>query len=183
MTGAKIRYAFRLLVLLSVCSLSFLSASEARASDGPELSEQCQSLKVQVGNKLAFHVYARGAQIYKWNGATWDFVAPVATLYAEPTYFGEVGMHYVGPTWESKSGSLVKGRRVQGAGCTPDPNSIPWLLLERASSSGAGIFSAVTYIQRVNTNGGNVPTEPGITLNETRSVPYTAEYYFYRKDD
>lgn len=183
MTTAKIKYAFRSLVLLSICGLSSFSASEARASNGPELPAQCQSLQVDVGNKLAFHVYARGVQIYKWNGATWDFVAPVATLYAEQNYFGEVGTHYVGPNWESKSGSKVQGRRVLGRDCTPDPNSIAWILLERVSSSGAGIFTAVTYIQRVNTVGGIPPATQGSTPGETKEVPYTAEYYFYREQN
>jgi Protein of unknown function (DUF3455) len=128
-------------------------------------------------------VYARGVQIYKWNGASWGFVAPVATLFAEPNYFGEVGIHYVGPTWKSKSGSKVGGRRVPGTGCSPDPNAIPWLLLESVSPSGPGVFRSVTYIQRVNTTGGMSPTNQGSNIDEVVEVPYTAEYYFYRRQD
>lgn len=146
-------------------------------------SPLCDSLQVPEGNKFAFHVYARGVQIYRWNGATWDFVAPVAALFAEANYFGEVGSHYVGPTWESKSGSKVVGRRVQGTGCTPDPSAIAWLRLEKVSTSGSGIFSSVTYIQRVNTTGGTPPTDSGLNFGEMREVPYTAEYYFYRAQD
>ena len=100
-------------------------------------------------------------QIYRWNGASWEFVAPVATLFAEVNYFGEVGNHYVGPTWESKSGSKVVGRRVPGTGCIPDQSAIAWLLLEKVSTSGSGILSSVTYIQRVNTRGGLTPTASG----------------------
>jgi hypothetical protein len=103
-------------------------------------------------------------------------------LFAEENFFGEVGNHYVGPTWESKSGSKIVGRRVTGTGCTPDSSAIAWLLLEKVSTSGSGIFSKVTFIQRVNTTGGLPPTAAGLSIGEINEVPYTAEYYFYRKD-
>lgn len=176
----KIIRVVRLLVLLTVLSLGMQTSSVAMASDGPELPVQCSSLQVSADNKLAFHVYARGVQIYRWNGATWDFVAPLATLFAEPNYFGEVGTHYMGPKWESKSGSKVEARRVPGTGCTPDPTAVAWLLLAKYETAGSGIFDSVTFIQRVNTKGGVTPTDPGSTVGEVKDVPYTAEYYFYR---
>lgn len=173
----------RLLVLLSITGLVLLPSSTVKASDPPVLPEECSSIAVGEGNKLAFHVYARGVQLYKWNGSTWDFVAPVATLYAEENFFGEVGTHYVGPKWESKSGSIVEGRRVLGTGCTPDPTAIAWLKLSKFETSGSGIFSSITFIQRVNTTGGLPPTNPGTSPNEVQGVPYTAEYYFYRAEN
>src|SRR5262245_57202855 len=181
----RVKIRLRLLALNAILGLALFPTSVVRAFDnpnGPELPPQCSSLQIEEGNKLAFHVYARGVQIYRWNGGTWDFVAPYASLFAEENYFGEVGTHYVGPTWESKSGSKVVGRRVPGTGCTPDPNAIAWLLLERVSSTGPGIFGSVTFIQRVNTTGGLAPTTPGSVAGEIKEVPYTAEYYFYRKD-
>ena len=176
---AKIKRMIGSVVLLAVAGL-MLQPSIALASDEPELPEQCSSIQVEAGNKVSFHVYARGVQIYRWNGSSWVFVAPVATLYAEKNYFGEVGTHYVGPKWESKSGSKVEGRRVPGTGCQPDPTAIPWLKLSRFDSTGPGIFGAITFIQRVNTTGGNAPSESGAYLDEVKEVPYTAEYYFYR---
>jgi hypothetical protein len=183
MYKTKIKQVLRFVVLLTLVGLSLQTGSVAKASDVPDLPAQCGSIQVGAGNELAFHAYARGVQIYRWNGASWDFVAPVASLFAEAGYFGEVGSHYVGPTWESKSGSKVVGKRVLGTGCTPDPSAIAWLLLERVSSGGPGIFSSVTYIQRVNTTGGLAPTAPGSTVGDVQEVPYTAEYYFYRADD
>ena len=167
-------------IFVLVIALGYLSVSIAKASDEPELPPQCSSIVVPEGNKLSFHAYARGVQIYRWNGASWDFVAPVATLFAEEGFHGEVGNHYVGPKWESKSGSIVEGRRVPGTGCTPDSNAIAWLLLSKFEATGAGIFARVTFIQRVNTTGGLAPATPGLTLGEVKEVPYTAEYYFYR---
>jgi len=108
-------------------------------------------------------------------------VAPEATLYAEENYFGEVGNHGMGPHWTSKSGSRVKASRVPNTGCRPDPTAIEWLKLQMTETSGSGIFSKVSFIQRTNTTGGLAPTEPG-ALNEIREVPYTAEYYFYRAE-
>lgn len=67
----------------------------------------CPQLEVPEGSKLAFHAYAAGVQIYRWNGAGWDFVAPSAVLYADADGQGVVGVHYGGPTWEGASGSRV----------------------------------------------------------------------------
>jgi hypothetical protein len=187
MYRTKINHVIKLLVLVTLVTIGLQSAQATTLdnSNGPVLPEQCSSIRIEEGHKLAFHAYARGVQVYKWNLVTqkWDLLAPVATLYAEPNYFGEVGTHYVGPMWESKSGSKVEGRRVLGTGCTPDPTAIAWLLLSKFRTEGNGIFSAITFIQRVNTTGGLPPTEPGSVDGETKESPYTAEYYFYRAEN
>lgn len=187
MYRTKINQVIKLLVLIALVTIALQPAQATTFdnSNGPELPEQCSSIRVEEGHKLAFHVYARGVQVYKWNLVTqkWDLLAPVATLYAEENYHGEVGTHYVGPTWESKSGSKVEGRRVAGTGCTPDPTAIAWLLLSKFRTEGNGIFSKVTFIQRVNTTGGLAPSEPGLVDGETKEIPYTAEYYFYRAEN
>ena len=176
-----IRFA-RLLVLLAITGVALTPASAVTVFDndnGPDLPAGCESIIAPEGTTLAFHVYAKGSQIYKWNGSSWGFVAPEATLYAESNYFGEVGIHGAGPHWTSKSGSKVKASRVPNTGCRPDPTAIEWILLKQTEATGPGIFGRVTYIQRTNTTGGLAPAEPG-TLNEIREIPYTAEYYFYR---
>jgi hypothetical protein len=183
MNYLKIKSALALVILLAAVGLAPASMPAARASvpdNSPDLPPGCESLAVEDGNGLAFRVYALGVQVYRWNGASWTFVEPRATLFADPRYQGEVGTHYVGPTWESNSGSKVLAARVPGTGCTPDSTAIPWLLLKKVSTEGAGIFASVTFIQRVNTTGGIAPTGPGGSIGEEREVPYTAEYYFYR---
>jgi Protein of unknown function (DUF3455) len=165
------------LAVLALASIPVARAGENnRAPDLP--SPLCDRLQVQTGNKVSFHVYALGVQIYRWNGTSWDFVAPSARLFADAEYHGEVGIHYAGPTWESNSGGKVIASRLEG--CTPDPTAIPWLLLQKVSTEGPGIFDRVTYIQRVNTSGGLAPTDPGEFVGEEVEVPYAAEYYFYR---
>jgi len=56
-------------------------------------------------------------------------------------------------------------------------------LLSKFRTEGNGIFSSITFIQRVNTTGGLSPTEPGLVDGETKESPYTAEYYFYRAEN
>ena len=179
-------HAFRLhplnVTLAALALLLLAPVAPARAAPGndnraPDLGD-CQNLQVPAGNKVAFHVYAEDVQIYRWNGASWTFVAPEAVLFADAGEDGAVGIHYAGPTWESVSGSKVVGMVLER--CTPDPDAIPWLWLGAISNEGPGIFHQVTFIQRVNTVGGNAPTDPGDFPGEVARVPYTAEYFFYR---
>jgi Protein of unknown function (DUF3455) len=169
------------LVLLLTVALASVPAARAVNNNhqGPDLpSPLCDSLQVPPGNKLAFRVYAVGAQVYRWNGTSWVFVEPVATLYADANYHEKVGIHYAGPTWQSNMGSKVVATRL--ASCSPDPTAIPWLLLQTVSTEGPGIFNSMTYIQRVNTRGGLAPTASGSSIGAVAEVPYTTEYYFYR---
>ena len=183
MSHMRIKPAARLFILFAIIGVALVPFSTAKASEPPELPAGCSSINVEAGNKLAFHAYARGVQIYRWNGSSWDFVAPRAELFAEKNFFGEIGSHYAGPKWESKSGSIVEARRVTGTGCTPDATAIAWILLAKINSSGPGIFANVTFIQRVNTTGGIAPAAPGLNPGEVKEVEYTAEYYFYKKED
>ena len=162
-----------------LCFLVFAGSYPAWATDN-RAPEVLTDLVVEAGNKVHFHAYAAGFQIYKWSAATsaWVFQAPEAVLFHGDG--GIVGIHYAGPTWESNSGSKVVGKRLKGV--MVDADAIPWLLLEATSSDGPGIFARVTYVQRVNTVGGVAPAEPGLTDGEEADVPYTAEYYFYRED-
>lgn len=172
-----------LVVMLTVFSV-VSGVIPARADDdkrAPELPPVCD-IEVPDGNKVAFHAYARGVQIYRWDGNSWVFVAPVATLFADPEFNSQVGTHYAGPRWESNSGSIV--RAANPVRCDLDPaNNVPWLRLEAVSTEGHGIFSSVTYIHRVNTDGGVAPAVPGSSVGESVWIPYTAEYVFYRAKD
>jgi hypothetical protein len=64
-----------------------------------------------------------------------------------------------------------------------DTDSIPWLRLDAALKQGPGILGATTFIQRVNTVGGNPPFEPGTIIGQIAKIPYTADYFFYRKSN
>jgi hypothetical protein len=153
--------------------------NDNRAPDVPD------AIKVPVGNKVHFHAYAVGVQIYAWtinptNGAgSWVFRAPEAVLFADADTNGEIGIHYAGPTWESESGSKVVAARV--AGVTVEATAIPWLLLKATGTEGPGILNRTAYVQRVNTVGGLAPSTPGTAAGQEARVPYIAEYFFYRE--
>jgi hypothetical protein len=168
------------IAILTVLLLTVgVSAGADRGNDNrdPDLGS-CQKLQAPPGDKVAYHVYAEGVQIYRWDGTSWVFLVPEAELFADAGYNGTVGIHYAGPTWESVSGSNVVGMVIDR--CTPQPDAIPWLLLAAVTSEGPGIFHRVTSIQRVNTVGGIAPADPGNFSGEVVRVPYTAEYFFYR---
>ena len=176
MPSSMVRASVPALLLLGLSASGRVDAA-APGTRAPDLGA-CQTLQVDAGNKVAFHVYAEGVQIYRWNGASWSFVGPEAVLFADEGGNGQVGIHYSGPTWESVSGSTVRGAVLER--CTADPDAIPWLLLEAVDPEGPGIFQWVTFIQRVNTVGGTAPAEPGSAVGEIANVPYSAEYFFYR---
>ena len=176
--GPAVKSITSAVVLLLGAAFVPTGAQAGPGSRAPELPAPCASIEVPEGNKVCFHAYAVGVQIYRWDGSTWVFVAPAAVLYANAEHDGEVGTHYAGPTWESNSGSKVVGLKI--AACTPDATAVPWLLLKTATAEGPGIFHRATYIQRVNTVGGLAPAAPGNAAGEEQQVPYTAEYYFYR---
>ncbi len=106
---------------------------------------------------------ATGVQIYacaarKDDAAKfeWTLVAPEAELFDAAGK--KIGRHYAGPTWEATDGSKVVGE-LKARDDGPDPNAIPWLLLAAKSTSGSGVLSKTTSIQRLRTVGGKAPSE------------------------
>jgi len=152
-------------------------AEPSHDNRAPDLSDYPR-LQTPAGHKVAFVAYAEGVQIYRWNGTGWVFSGPQAVLYSSEKAHGIVGTHYVGPTWESNSGSYVVGSVLERY--SPNSNAIPWLLLIAVDTDGPGLFDKVTYVQRVHTVGGLAPVAPGAFIGQEIGVPYSADYYFYR---
>jgi len=167
------------LPVLAGLALAAASTASALAADkrAPEVPD---TIAVPDGNKVHFHGYAVGFQIYTWNGASWGAAVPDATLFDDEG--NVVAIHYAGPTWESNSGSKVVGA-LPPKSVIVDSDSIPWLRLDAvtAKTTGPGIFANTTYIQRVNTAGGKAPSAAGTVIGQIASVPYTADYFFFRK--
>ena len=170
----------------STLALALFATVTGTKADDAEFSSRipdlpspiCDKVNVPAGQRLSARVYALGVQIYRWSGTNWAFVAPEATLYADPCFSGVVGIHYAGPTWEAADGSKVAGARLNG--CTPERGAIPWLLLAATPLSAQGRLASTTFIQRLNTIGGTAPAEAGMFVGDEARVPYTTEYYFYR---
>jgi hypothetical protein len=92
------------------------------------------------------------------------------------------------PTWQSsRDTSKVWGSRVGSIVAGTDPScpnagAIACLLLQAVATTAEepreGLFSEVTYIQRLNTVGGSAPTT-SCTIGQLALVPYTADYTFF----
>lgn len=165
---------------LAALVLPLLAAALPAQGRAPTLPAGSEHLQVPAGNIATFRTYAIGVQVYRCDPLTlqWTLAYPYAQMYADPGFHGWVGIHTGGPTWTTIAGSSVVGERVEQS--TVDPTAIPWLLLRAVSTEGHGPLAATTFIQRVNTVGGRAPSHVGIP-GEIALVPYTAEYFFYRR--
>ena len=125
--------------------------------------------------------HAEGIQIYECSlddgSKMWRFREPVASLIDQGT---TVGRHYTGPTWEHSDGSLVRGR-VAGRAPGATAEDIPWLRIDVVTQLNDGALYGVTSVQRINTRGG-VAAGYCDQVGAYRSVPYSADYIFLRKD-
>ena len=126
-------------------------------------------------------VHAAGAQVYECKAdaggkLAWQFREPIATLLVNGK---TIGWHHVGPSWDLADGSGVVGKP---AGRAPGASSkdIPLLKLDVISRRGNGLLANVTTIQRLNTEGG-VADGSCETAGTFLSVPYSADYAFYKK--
>lgn len=123
------------------------------------------------------------------------FLSPVT----EPNEAAPKPLAFGNPTWQSsldsskvwaqvfRGNSMVPGG--SGPSC-PNNNSIACLLLESIGSedgpTGGAALSKTTFVQRLNTKGGLAPETGCFTSADVGNqalVPYTADYYFYRKDN
>jgi len=173
--------ALKSVTALLLCAAATLTAQAGADNRAPEVPED---IAVGETNKVHFHGFAIGVQIYTWNGNDWGPAVPRATLFdgngVVATHFGTTN----GPAWRSNSGSEVVGKLPPKV-AKVDDDSIPWLLLEADSdrTQGPGIFANTSFIHRVNTVGGKAPAVAGTVIGQVAEVPYIADYFFYRKSN
>jgi hypothetical protein len=163
-----------------VATLMLISVSSI-----PMAANLPESLRPSPTDVLLLQSKATGVQIYTCvarrddlSKYEWTLKAPEAELYDSSGK--RIGKHYAGPTWESNDGSKVVGE-VKARDNGPDSNAIPWLLLRAKSTSGNGIFTKATSIQRLDTIGGKAPPggcDASLAGKELR-VPYSATYIFF----
>ena len=98
-------------------------------------------------------------------------------------------------TWQHRDTSIVwaklhpSGPDGNGA-VTVDKEAIAWLLLDGVKTlngpTGGDKLTGTTFIQRLNTTGGLAPKTGCSSLTDVGNqafVPYTADYFFYKKAD
>ena len=168
--------------LLQIAALiGVVTSASGQSIARPDVPDK---IKASAGEEVVLQVHATGAQIYVCQPGTdgkpaWTLKAPEAELHDQQGRI--VGRHYAGPTWKANDGSEVTGKAV-GRVESPEPDSIPWLLVSVTGHSGEGVLSRVTSIQRVHTKSGLPP--PAAECNPAKQnvevkSPYTADYYFY----
>lgn len=126
----------------------------------------------------------------------WTLFTPQATLFNDQ---GEqLTTHFLAPNpdeggvvtrvaWEdSQDTSTVWGKAVAAA--TVSPDAIAWLRIEvvgrRLGPTGGDTLFGTTFIQRLNTVGGLAPStgcDLPTDIGNKAFVPYTADYFFYKK--
>src|SRR4051812_7147252 len=127
--------------------LSTARAALAFTADPPALEGQGHVLMRVAASREQVYVASKDL--------AWGFDRAQATLTAAE---GSKGKHYKGPTWELADGTKIVGQMIAQS-VSPDANSVPWLLLKVASSSGSGPLAKATYVQRVETSGGKAPAK------------------------
>jgi hypothetical protein len=148
------------------------------------LLPQTQDATVPTGAQPLHTAEGRGVQIYRCDqqkgSFQWALQGPEAKL-LDPSTHQQVGTHGAGPTWTWKDGSAVAGTVMQKLP-SPEPTSIPWLLLAAKPVAGrTGALSNVTWVRRSETHGGNPPASGCDQEHQGAMVrvPYEATYTFY----
>jgi len=169
---------------LSCAACASLALMQASATAYAAAIKIPDNLQPDPSQTMAFEAHAAGVQVYTCTAAkpgeaapAWSLKAPDAVL--SDDHGAKVATHYAGPTWEATDGSKVVGKARASA--TPSTDAIPWLLLDVKSTAGKGVFSQITAVQRLDTEGGIAPSY-GCTaagIGQEVRVPYQAVYRFY----
>lgn len=180
--------------MIKICStlaLVAVAALSACATQGTMMAPFSQAalpeaVKVPAGHVVAMETLAAGDITYQCRVKKdmagqfeWVFVGPDAGL--KDRSGQGVGKYYGPPaTWESGDGSRVTGAQLAVA--PAGAGSIPLQLVKANPATGMGAMQGVSYIQRVNTQGGVAPASVCVaaTLDQKHIVKYTADYIFWR---
>lgn len=164
------------------------------------------NIQVPAGNVAFLKGSAVGTQNYvclpSGSGFAWKFQGPQATLFVTFRWINgdinrQITTHFLSPnpmeadtaraTWQSSLDSsqvwAVKTAESSDANFVA-AGAIPWFLLQVAGTqrgpAGGSMLAQTTFIQRVNTTGGLMPTTACTEAGSIQFVPYTADYFFYR---
>lgn len=184
-TYSKLRNALPNVVAL--CAVALLAA----CASGPTMAPFSQAslpdtVKVPAGHSVALETAAAGDITYECRAKAatagqfeWVFVGPDAGLKDRK---GQRAGKYYGPpaTWESTDGSKITGAQVAVA--PAGSGNIPSQLVKANPAMGAGAMQGMSYIQRVNTQGGVAPAVACAAGNmgQKQLVSYQADYIFWR---
>ena len=188
------------------CSTAMGQAISSSLSKNSSIPPEIQA---PAGNAVYLKGHAIGTQNYICQASgsefSWKFIGPQATLFISLQWNNfeivqQLTTHFLSPnpsesgiaraTWQnSVDTSAVWAKSIASSTDSKyvAPGAIPWLLLQatgtRLGPSGGSTMTQTTFIQRLNTSGGMMPTngcnEAG-QIGNVAFVPYSADYYFYR---
>jgi hypothetical protein len=172
------RRPFLLGLLALLCTTLVAGAAMPAGAGGSRPPEVPVDIQIPAGNKVVLDVTGKGVQIYTCPASgTWTLREPAAVLSGHR--HRPVGIHFAGPTFESFDGSGVLGA-PDGSVPAPGQKAIPWLRLKAVETEGDGVLAGVTYVHRIETQGGLAPKGTCDPAGDsTVAVPYRARYVFY----
>jgi Protein of unknown function (DUF3455) len=196
-----IAYAAALAVTLAVALTRPAHADEITVPPVPD------NLHIDAGNTVFLVGHATGTQNYiclpSGTGFKYTLFTPQATLFSGGNK--QIITHYFSPnpqepgnpiraTWQFKDTSIVWAKVVDGDSSTDErfvaKGAVAWLKLTRAGGqdgpSGGDTLTDVTFVQRLNTQGGLAPKDgcaSSADVGREAFQPYTADYFFYKKSD
>ena len=200
-TASEPRSGFRFAAGLGVLAFTFTVVPSPAHADRVRPPTVPVDIQVPAGNKAFLRGHAIGTQNYiclpAGSSVAWTLFGPQATLFDDGmkqlmTHFASPNPAEAGasrPTWQhSRDTSAVWAAamaQVPGAA-----GAIPWLLLRafpgQEGPTGGRKLTSTTYIHRVNTTGGVMPSTgcavPG-DIGKRALIPYTADYVFYKDRD
>ncbi len=161
--------------------VAFLTPLSGQSIARPDVPDK---IAAPAGEEVVLLAHASGSQIYVCQSGTdgklaWTLKGPDAELRDQQG--AVIGRHYAGPAWKINDGSEVLGKPAVKVD-SPDPDSIPWVLVTVTGHSGDGALSRVTTIQRIHTKAGLPPPANDCTPSKQNvevKSSYTADYYFY----
>ena len=142
-------------------------------------------IQVPAGNVVALETTATGMLTYECKATgpdttAWLLVTPQADLLDRT---GKLVVKYSGPpaTWSHVDGSRVVGTQLALAPRVGETN-IANQLSKGAPDAAPGIFQNVTYIQRINTKGGQDLSKAcnKVDMGDKLTRPYQADYIFWK---
>ncbi|BCJ40478.1 hypothetical protein GCM10010168_81880 [Actinoplanes ianthinogenes] len=140
-----------------------------------------ETLQPPAGNAVHAVLKARGVQIYECRRGMWQPLEPAASLtgVTMSPVKKVTAVHFRGPAWVSdQDGSMVEGTDPVSEPAAD--GSVPQMLFKAGGNRGGGLFGPVTWIQRLDTQGGAAP-KGSCGGDQPVAVPYRAVYRFFTK--
>jgi hypothetical protein len=146
-----------------------------------------EAIRVPAGNQVVLETTGVGllkyecrANVAATGAIGWALASPMADLIDRT---GKSVGSYGGPpaTWTHADGSSVVGTQLALAPVMGS-NNIALQLSKGTPGSGAGVLQNITYIQRINTKGGQDISKPctQAELGDKLTLPYQADYIFWK---